>query len=228
MAVVFDLDGTLIDSRGDIIASMNHALLKRGRNPLPGQVIVSYVGDGARALCARAARLPESHEEVDALLNGFLDYYQRHPIDFTRWMPGAHEVLDALAAMPDMKLAICTNKPRATTDAVLGALGVRTRFRATVAGGDVVERKPAPGPLLEVGRLLGVAEKSMIMVGDGPQDIECARRAGIRAIAVVGFRPRERLMEARPDVLLGHLSELPGVVQRWRESTARNRTIPPR
>src|SRR5262245_20724111 len=108
---------------------MKHALLRSGRNPLPGQVIVRYVGCGARALCARAAHLPEGSTEVDDLVHRFVEYYLRHPIDFTRWMPRARDTLDALAAMNDMKLAICTNKPRPTTDAVLGALGVRTRFR---------------------------------------------------------------------------------------------------
>ena len=220
-AVVFDLDGTLVDSRGDIIAAMNYALLGTGRAALPGQVVVRHVGDGARSLCARCAKVTESSEEVDVLLAAFLTYYVEHPVDFTRWMPGAQEALDALAEM-GVATAICTNKPRVTTEAVLGALGIRTRFRAIVAGGDIAEKKPAPAPLLHVARQLGVPPDLCVMVGDAPQDIECARRAGMRSIAVEnGFASRERVVDARPDVLLGTLAELPDVIRRWRDATAR-------
>src|SRR5204862_8334407 len=124
--------------------------------------------------------------------------------------------------------AICTNKPRSTTDAVLSALGVRTRFRAVCAGGDIAEKKPAAAPLLHISKVLGVPIASTVMVGDGPQDIECARRASARCIAVEGFGPRDRLVEARPDVLLHDLYELPEVILRWRDATVRARSIPPK
>jgi 2-phosphoglycolate phosphatase len=221
-AIAFDLDGTLIDSRGDIVAAVNHALRTTGRAPLPGSVVVRYVGDGARVLCARAAQLAETDAEVDRLYDLFVAYYVEHPIDFTRWTPGAQEALDALGQLPDMALAICTNKPRATAEAVLSALGVRTRFRALVAGGDLPEKKPAPGPLLQVAKLLRVDTDNLVMVGDAPQDIECAQRARVRSVAVVsGFSTRERIMTARPDVTLESLAELPEVIMRWRESTTR-------
>ncbi|APR85529.1 Phosphoglycolate phosphatase [Minicystis rosea] len=222
-AIAFDLDGTLIDSRGDIVAAMNHALIRTGRAPLPGPVIVRFVGDGARALCARSAQLPEHSDEVSQLVDLFVDYYTDHPIDFTRWSPAAQETLEIFAEeMPDLVLGVCTNKPRPTTEAVLGALGIRTRFRGLVAGGDLPEKKPAPGPLLLLAKLLRVAPETVVMVGDGPQDVECARRAGMRSVAVdSGFSSRERLLAARPDVLLRSLSELPDVIRRWRDATAR-------
>jgi phosphoglycolate phosphatase len=227
-AVVFDLDGTLIDSRGDIVAAVNYALEATWRKPLPAQVIVRYVGDGSRALCARAAQLDESDEGVDKLIELFLDYYVKHPLDFTRWMPGAQESLDVLGER-GLFLAICTNKARSTTDAVLSGLGVRTRFRAVFAGGDLSEKKkPSPEPLLHLAKQLNAAPESMVMVGDGPQDIEAARRAGMRAIGVEhGFVSRERLLAARPDVLLKNLGELPEVITRWRDSTARISVRPP-
>ena len=112
----------------------------------PGRQIVAEV----------AAQLPEGSDEVERLFTLFTDYYVEHPVDFTRWTPGAQEALDTLAELPDMALALCTNKPRATTEAVLSALGVRTRFRAIVAGGDLLEKKPAPGPLLHLSRVLHV------------------------------------------------------------------------
>ncbi|WP_438026095.1 HAD family hydrolase [Sorangium sp. So ce233] len=221
-AIVFDLDGTLIDSRGDIVAAVNHALEVTGRAPLPGQVIVRYVGDGARALVARAARLPESSEDVDALLRHFLAYYERHPLDFTRWMPGAQEMIERLSDLGDLSLCVCTNKPRSTTDAVLAALGVRGLFHAVVAGGDVPEKKPSPAPLLHLAERLGVPPRRMVMVGDGPQDVECARRAGVRSIAVLGgFGSHQELLDARPDVLLHTLGELWDVLRRWRDATVR-------
>lgn len=222
LAVVFDLDGTLIDSRGDIVASLNHALQRTGRGALPAQLIVRYVGDGARVLIARTAQLPEDSREVDELLAHFLAYYKDHPIDFTRWMEGAREVLDALAAMPDMAIALCTNKPRVTTDAVLGALGITDSFAAVFAGGDLPEKKPSPAPLLHLAERLNLRPASMVMVGDGPQDIESARRAGMRSVAVEGgFCSLPRVLEAGPDVLLRTLTELPEIILRWRDATAR-------
>ena len=228
VAIAFDLDGTLIDSRGDIVAAANHALIATKRAPLPGPMIVSYIGDGVRTLCARAAQLPESSDEVSALVVHFLDHYVEHPLDFTRWAPGAQEVLDVFAEeMPEVALGICTNKPRGATEAVLVALGVRTRFRAIVAGGDLPEKKPAPGPLLHLAKALRVSPASMVMVGDGPQDIECARAAGMRNVAVgSGFGSMERLVAARPDVMLRTLTELPEVIQRWRDATARLGAMP--
>ena len=221
-AIAFDLDGTLIDSRGDIVAAVNHALIRTDRAPLPGQVVVRFIGDGARALCARAAQLPESADEVGVLVEHFVEYYREHPIDFTRWSPGAQETLEIFAEeMPDIALGICTNKPRSSTEAVLSALGIRTRFRAIVAGGDLPEKKPAPGPLLLLAKGLRATPESMVMVGDGPQDIECARRAVVRSVAVEsGFTSHERLLAAHPDVMLRSLAELPDVIQRWRDATA--------
>jgi phosphoglycolate phosphatase len=223
-AIAFDLDGTLIDSRGDIVAAVNHALIRTHRAPLPGPVIVRFVGDGARALCARAAQLAEASDEVTALVEHFTDHYVQHPIDFTRWTVGAQEALDTFAEdMPDIALGICTNKPRVITEAVLAALGIRTRFRALVAGGDLPEKKPAPGPLLHLAKALRAPPESLVMVGDSPQDVECARRASVRSVAVdSGFGSHERLLAAHPDVMMRTLSELPEVIARWRDATARH------
>ncbi|TKD12651.1 HAD family hydrolase [Polyangium fumosum] len=221
-AVVFDLDGTLLDSRGDIVAALNHALLTTGRNPQPAQVIVRLVGDGPRALCARAAKIPEDAPETDELIRLFLDYYREHPLDFTRWAKGALETIEALSAMENMSLGICTNKHRATTDVVLRALGIEDRFGAVVAGGDTKERKPDAAPLLLAAKQLGSMPAAVVMVGDGIQDILCARNAGTWAVGVEsGFSTAEALIQAGPDVTVRDLSMLPGIVQRWREPTTR-------
>lgn len=221
-AVIFDLDGTLIDSRGDIVAAANHALVSTGRRALPAQLVMRFVGDGARALCARAAGLPEASDEVEPVLSAFLSYYGAHPVDFTRWMPGAQEAIEGLTDWDDLTVGLCTNKSRAVTDAVLSALGMRSRFRVVVAGGDMPEKKPSPAPLQFIAQRLGMDPARLVMVGDGPQDIECARRAGTRSVAVLnGFGTRERLVEARPDVTIQSLFELRDVVRRWRDVTVR-------
>lgn len=221
-AVVFDLDGTLIDSRGDIVAALNHALLTTGRNPQPAQVIVRLVGDGPRALCSRAAKIPADAPETDELIRLFLEYYKHHPLDFTRWAKGALEAIEALSAMENMTLGLCTNKHRATTEVVLRALGIEDRFAVVVAGGDTKDGKPNPAPLLLAAKQLGATPAAVVMVGDGPQDILCARNAGTWAVAVEsGFSPVEALVQAGPDVTVRDLSMLPGIVQRWREPTTR-------
>lgn len=226
-AVVFDLDGTLIDSRGDIAASVNQALLATQRKPLAAQVIAGFVGDGARVLLARCAKLPEDDAEVDRLLAVFIDYYSAHPIDFTKWVDSAQKTLDRVAEM-QLPIALCTNKARPVTDSILSALGVMTRFRAIYAGGDGPERKPAPGPLLALAKKLGVEPHGLVMVGDGPQDVECARRAGCRVVGVVSpYSPRERISSAQPDVVINGLVELPDILQRWCNATSRLRVVRP-
>src|SRR4051812_41704957 len=211
-AVVFDLDGTLIDSRGDIVAAMNHAFQATGRRSQPEAAFLRFVGDGARMLCARAAGLAEKDPAVDKLLQAYLEHYVDHPTDHTKWMPHAREVLDKLRDYP---LALCTNKPRETTEAVLSHLGVRSIFSAVRAGDDIAERKPLPQPLLAIAAQLAVSPEELVVVGDGPQDVEAGRRAGARTIGVVGvFVPRDRLQNTQPDILLDSLLELPDIIAR--------------
>ncbi len=213
-AVVFDLDGTLIDSRADIAAAANHMLGVYGFQPLPPGTIAGYVGDGARLLVARCTKLSEDAPELDALLETFLDYYTDHPTDQTRFMPATLETLDALATLP---LAVCTNKPRRTTDAVLAALGLSPRFQVVVAGGDFPQKKPEPEPLLHIAHRLALDPCSLVIVGDGPQDVECGRAVGARTVGVEGgIVPIQRLVNARPDELIPCLDELPALVARWR------------
>ena len=139
--IVFDLDGTLVDSRRDIAEAANHALAKHGLAPLPHAELESFVGDGAPLLMARAARLAVEDERVRALVADFLDYYSEHPVDHTGLMPGAEQALTQLSSLP---LAVCTNKPRRTTLAVLRGLALSERFAGVVAGDDLPQKKPDP------------------------------------------------------------------------------------
>jgi 2-phosphoglycolate phosphatase len=219
-AIVFDLDGTLIDSRGDICAAANYALSRSGRSPLPAAALVRFVGDGARTLLSRAANLSEASGELDAMVDDFIAYYVNHPIDFTRWVEGAPEALEALQAR-NLPLAICTNKARPVTEAVLAALGATDTFKSVYAGGDG-PKKPSPDALRRIADALKVPPQLLVMVGDGPQDIYAARAIGCRVVGIAsGYLPRERVSDAAPDVLLDDLKPLPGVVRRWCDTTVR-------
>jgi phosphoglycolate phosphatase len=210
-AVVFDLDGTLVDSREDIVRSTQHTLQVHGAEVLSGDVIATFVGDGARALLAGAFRLPATHPSLDGYLETFLDYYTAHAADYTRPMPGAIEAMGALSSYP---FALATNKMRRTTDAVLEKLGLRDRFRVIVGGGDLPKHKPDPMVLTHVARELGVEPTSLVMVGDGHQDVLAGVAVGARTVGVLGgFGTESALREAGADVVIASLAELPRAIR---------------
>ncbi|MES1187760.1 MAG: HAD-IA family hydrolase [Myxococcales bacterium] len=217
--VVFDLDGTLVDSRRDIAEAANYALEKAGLQRLPHDELESYVGDGAPLLMARAARLEVMDLKTAAMVADFLDYYAEHPIDHTTVMPGGLEALDALRELP---LGVCTNKPRRTSLAVLRGLGLEARFKGVVAGDDLPKRKPDPSMVIESARLLGVAVQSIVMVGDGPQDVLSGRAAGAFTVGVRGgIQALERLTASAPDLLIDTLAELPEALSQLARGTRR-------
>ncbi len=217
--VVFDLDGTLVDSRRDIAEAVNHALELAGLARLPRAELESYVGDGAPLLMARAAGIDVKDPRVAHMVTDFLDYYADHPIDHSTLMPGAAEALDALAGYP---LGVCTNKPRRTTLPVIAGLKLAARFRSVFAGDDLPTRKPDPAMLHEVARQLGVRVRELVMVGDGPQDILAGRAAGAYTIGVRGgIQAFERLSAAEPDVVIDTLAELGELVSRLVRGTRR-------
>ncbi len=210
-AVVFDLDGTLVDSRGDIIGACLHMLAQHGRPALPPETIAGFVGDGARLLVARASNLSPDDPALAPLLETYLTFYAAHNHDQTVLMTGAIETLEALSELP---LALCTYKPRASTDPLLDHLDLRRRFRIVIAGEDIARHKPHPDPLLEIARRLGIPTPNIVMVGDGPQDVECGRRAGAITVGIPGpFLPRSRLLASRPDILLEQISQLPDAIR---------------
>lgn len=204
--LVFDLDGTLIDSRRDIAAACNHALLAIGRAALPLDRITCHVGSGARALL-RGVLGEQTEVDLDEVLVHFQSYYLSHPVDHNQLMPGARE---CLALREERKLALCTNKPHHLTEAVLAALGWNAAFDVVVAPrkGDAI--KPDGEPLRRVAAALGVLPQELIMIGDGPQDIGAGKAVGAYTIGVEGgFLPLARLVDSGPDLLLSSLSELP-------------------
>jgi phosphoglycolate phosphatase len=206
--LVFDLDGTLIDSRRDIAAACNHALVAIGRDPLPLEEITVHVGSGARALLVGVLGENVAARHFEELLTHFQSYYAAHPIDHNELMPGAAECL-ALRS-PQRPVALCTNKPLHLTTIVLRALGWSDVFDVVVAPAPGDRTKPHPDLLVRVAESLGVKASRLIMIGDSPQDVGAGKAVGAHTVGVKGgLLPLERLVAAEPDVILDSLLALP-------------------
>lgn len=210
-AVVFDLDGTLVDSRRDLAAAVNSVRRERGLEPLPVARVVTFVGEGARKLVRRS--LPESVDgpAFESAFERFLECYYHRCLDETRPYPGIESLLDALAGR--YPLAVLTNKPERHTRKILAGLGLCRWLRFALGGDSLAVRKPDPGPLLETARRLGAEPPRVLMVGDSATDAETARRAGAPAVLVRwGFGRTEDLegfdavlRPAHPREVLGFL-----------------------
>ena len=211
--VVFDLDGTLIDSAPDIQGVANALLAEEGAAPLSLAETRAFIGSGAPVFVARmrqARGLPESAQA--RLLAEFVDRYDA-AVDLTRPYPGAVAALDALAAA-GCAIGLCTNKPLRPCRAVLAHLGLLDRFATLVAGDSLPERKPDPAPLRAA--LEGLGAGPAIYVGDSEVDAACARRAGVPFLLFTeGYRkapvqdlPHDAAFSdfaALPDLALGAL-----------------------
>ena len=184
--VVFDLDGTLIDSRLDLAASANRLLEEFGARPLSVAQVVSMVGEGARVLVGRVLDAAEVTADRDVAMRRFLEIYDEHLVDETRLYDGVLDTLQALDGR--VAMALLTNKPRHHSVRILEALGVRSFFAEVIGGDEAWPRKPDPGALQHLMASAGATPRTTIMVGDSMVDVETARRAsaGI-CIAQYGF-----------------------------------------
>lgn len=184
--VVFDLDGTLVDSREDLAAATNDVLVDLGASPLPMDAVVRMVGDGARMLVARALDAASCSADVDLALQVFHARYAERLIDTTRPYPGINEVLEALA--PKVALAVLTNKPLVPTERLLAAFGWASLFAPVIGGDSPYGRKPDPAGLRAIMQQVGVALEETLMVGDSRADVDVAHAAGTHmAFASWGF-----------------------------------------
>ncbi len=209
--LIFDLDGTLIDSKRDLANAVNAALAAQGRTPLDNELIYSYVGDGAPVLIRRAMGDDASDAQVERALEYFLSYYREHMLDHTHLYPGVKESLDRLLAA-QVKMAVLTNKPvRFSRDLVQG-LGIGGHFFQIYGGNSFEQKKPHP---MGVERLIeegGASPQRTLMVGDSAVDVITARNAGIRVCGVTyGFQP-EGFREHPPDFLVDSMPELAEMV----------------
>jgi phosphoglycolate phosphatase len=215
--VIFDLDGTLIDSRLDLVHSVNAALRHIGRPELPDDVIASYVGDGAPVLIQRALGGEEVEEAlVRKGLEFFLSYYRAHKLDHTTVYPG---VAAALAAIQNLAapfsngsarhLAVLSNKPVIPSKAIIDALGLGQFFSQVYGGNSFGTKKPDPEGARRLLKEYGVQPQQAAIIGDSHVDVNTGRNAGMVTVGVTyGFAPHT-LQDEPPDVLVDHPSELP-------------------
>ncbi len=199
---VFDLDGTLIDSREDICRAVNHALLRLGLPQRSMQEVAGFVGEGARRLVERAVA---PHEElVERGLAAWFEHYEAHLLDHTTLFPGMAAVL----ASARCALAVHTNKPGRLARRILDGLGVAGRF-AAVVGGDEAPRKPDPTGTLEIMARVGARADETVLVGDSRIDLETAAAAGLRFVGVTwGLVPTAALAEAGATVFAQTAADL--------------------
>jgi len=217
--VIFDLDGTLIDSRLDLVHSVNAALRHIGRPELPEDVIASYVGDGAPILIQRAL----GGEVVDEALvrqglEFFLSYYRAHKLDHTTVYPGVAEALAAIQNSASQsrnggprKLAVLSNKPVGPSKAIVEALGLGQFFSQVYGGNSFPTKKPDPEGARRLLEEYGVQPQQAAIIGDSHVDVNTGRNAGMVTVGVTyGFAPHT-LQDEPPDVLVDHPSELPAL-----------------
>ncbi len=204
-ALIFDLDGTLIDSKLDLALAVNAALAEMGRGPLDHEQIYGFVGNGAPTLISRA--LGEGATEEDCLrgLEFFIKYYTVHKLDHTVLYPGVRETLDALAGMP---MAVLTNKPVGASRGILKGLGVAEHFRFVYGGNSFERKKPDPMGVETILRDFGAAPAQSMVVGDSEIDVQTARNAGTWVCGVTYGFGSHRLDEYPPDILVDCLTEL--------------------
>ncbi len=210
MNIVFDLDGTLVDSAPDLRAAVNKMLEGEGLEPLSLASVISFVGNGLprlveRAMAARGIA-PEEHARLCPLVQGF---YNAAPADHTRVFPGVIEALGALKAVGH-KLGICTNKPEAPARAVLRLLGLADYFDVVIGGDTLPVKKPDPAPLSHAFDALG--EGARVYVGDSEVDAETAVATGVRFLLYTeGYRKTP--VESLPhDAAFDHFDALAGLV----------------
>jgi phosphoglycolate phosphatase len=210
--VIFDLDGTLIDSRLDLVHSVNAALRHIGRTELPDDVIASYVGDGAPILIQRALGGEAVDDSVVRKgLEFFLSYYREHKLDHTTVYAGVREALAAIQrtsnGMP-RKMAVLSNKPVIPSRAIVEALGLGEFFGHIYGGNSFSTKKPDPEGARKLLEENGVRAGEAVIIGDSHVDVETGRNAGLWSIGVnYGFAPHT-LKENPPDVLVDTPHEL--------------------
>lgn len=209
--MVFDLDGTLVDTNRDLIPALNHAIAGEGVEPVAVEEVGHVVGEGARRMIERAfelrgARVPTGR--LDDLHRTFLTHYETHIADLSRPYPGLLDAMDRLAG-DGWRFAVCTNKAEHLSRKLLAALDLAPRF-AFVAGADTFDvRKPDPGHIRQTVEAAGGDVVRAVMVGDSINDIAAARAVPVPVIAVdFGYTDRP-VRELGPDTVISHYDELP-------------------
>jgi phosphoglycolate phosphatase len=204
--LIFDLDGTLVDSRLDLANAVNAARGHLGLTPLGNERVYSYVGNGAPVLIRRALGDRATDAEVQTALEYFLEYYAEHDLDYTTLYPGVRESLDRFRDA-GKRMAVLTNKPLRMSRNIVDGLGVGGHFFQVFGGNSFERKKPDPIGVETLMREAGVDRARTMMVGDSSVDVETARNAGIACCGVTyGFQP-ESLADPAPDLLVDRMEQ---------------------
>jgi len=204
-ALIFDLDGTLVDSALDLALSVNATLKHVGREPLDHAKIFGFIGNGAPMLVKRSLGAGATEKDVSDALAYFLGYYRAHVLDNTVAYP---DVREGLAMMDGRAMAVLTNKPVRFSEAILQGLGLAKYFRYVYGGNSFEKKKPDPMGVEILLRDLGAEPQAAMMVGDSDVDVRTARNAGIWSCGVTYGLGAEGMKAHPPDVMVDSLVEL--------------------
>jgi len=207
--LIFDLDGTLVNTLKDLAAAVNFALEKPGGNPVTVADVKKYVGDGARKLVERALRA-DAPQKLDAAMDLFYSHYGAHLSDHSTLYPG---VLEILTHFSKIKKVVLTNKPQRFTTPLLEQLGLAEYFEFAIGGGAGIPLKPAPDGIYSILEKTNVSPDMAIIVGDSSTDILSGKAAGIHTCAAAyGYRPPAALSALKPDFLINNILELKKII----------------
>ena len=219
--LIFDLDGTLIDSREDLANSINAMLIHFGKKELPHEVIASYIGDGAPMLVRRALGDPDDESFVQDAMLYFLSWYREHKLDNTYVYDGVKDALNSIQksragasaqGIQALRMAVLSNKPVGPTRAIVEALGLGPYFFQVYGGNSFHTKKPDPAGVQALLEEVGVAADETIIIGDSDIDVLTARNSGIYSVGVTYGLAPHTLEDAPPDVLIDHPRELADVL----------------
>ena len=214
-AVLFDLDGTLVETAPDLHAVLSEIVADLGIAAPSLPDLRTMIGDGARVLIQRAldaAGHPHDPALIDRLFDRFLQRYTAHPCRHSTLFDGVVPILENLTEA-GVALGVCTNKPQAPSVALLEALGIARFFKSVIGGDHLPVRKPDPGHVLAVVRVLGSAPDRAVFVGDSTNDVQAARAAGLKVVVVSFGYTAIAPKDLGADRVIDHFRELPAALE---------------
>lgn len=212
-AILFDLDGTLVDTAPDLVAVLNRLLVEHGEPPMPYAIARNEASNGALGLIRLGFGAKLAAERAEELRGRFIELYTARVCENSRLFIDIERITNALAPL---RWGVVTNKPQAMTLPLLEQLGIDRLFGCVVSGDSLTQRKPHPAPLLLAAEKLGLKPQSCVYIGDAARDVEAARAAGMKMwVALWGYiRPSEDPTRWAADELIRHPSELGGILSR--------------
>jgi len=207
--IIFDLDGTLIDSKIDLVNSVNFTRKQLNLNPLPDEIIFSYIGDGVQKLIQRAVSETRNKSVFSRALNIFLSHYRDHLLDYTMVYPG---VLEVLTKLDHKVLGVLTNKPLESTLAILTGLNIKERFCFIYAGNSFRQKKPHPVGINKILNETKIPRHRTLMVGDSYIDMETGQNARVSTCGVTYGLTGNTLSSCKPQFLIDDIKKLIPIV----------------